>query len=349
MNPCNHLIWRCLAALSLVLLAACSKEPYKQESYVFGTRVEIAIQDEDENKAKQAAAAVLADLDQLHKRLHAWQPSEVTRLNEAFAMSGQPQTVAPDLLQLLRDSRRYESWSKGLFNPAIGGLVRTWGFQADTFEPKLPDETEIKRWVAAKPALQTLAIGDKTIASHNTANQLDLGGVVKGWALDREAALLRKMGIKNALLNIGGNIMALGKKGHRAWVVGIQHPRKNGPIATITLNDGEAIGTSGDYQRYFELEGKRYHHLIDPRTGYPAQGVQSVTVVLPAGEQAGLLSDILTKPLFIDGPGNARDYMKQFQVQDVLLIDAAGKVHASETMQKRLDWEDDKPSVLPLP
>ncbi|WP_137936439.1 FAD:protein FMN transferase [Chitinivorax sp. B] len=342
-------ISRCLAGLALVLLAACSKEPYKQESFVLGTRVEIAILDEDEVKAKQAAAAVLADLDKLHRRFHAWQPSEITQLNEAFARGAQPQPAEADLLQLLRDARRFEAWSNGLFNPAMGGLIKAWGFHADTFESKLPDDAEIKRLLATKPSLQSLAIGDQSVASHNSANQLDLGGIAKGWALDREVAMLRKMGIKSALLNLGGNVIAIGKKGDDAWVVGIQHPSQNGPIATVELRDGEAIGTSGDYQRYFELFGKRYHHLIDPRTGYPAQGMQAATVLVQAGSQAGLLSDIVTKPLFIGGPASARDFITQFQVADVLMIDAKGKVYASDSMLKRLKWADEQPEVAKLP
>jgi thiamine biosynthesis lipoprotein len=96
---------------------------------------------------------------------------------------------------------------------------------------------------------------------------LDFGGYLKGVALDRAADILRSQGVRNALINIGGNILALGYKEGRKWRVGIQHPRRAGALATVELNDGEAIGTSGDYQRYFELDGKRYPHLLDPRTG----------------------------------------------------------------------------------
>ena len=117
--------------------------------------------------------------------------------------------------------------------------------------------------------------------STNPAVQLDLGGYAKGYALDVAAAILQAHGVKNALVNIGGNVIALGTHGDRPWRVGIQHPRKPGTLATLDLHDGEAIGTSGDYQRYFELDGKRYCHLIDPRTGHPAHGMQSVTVLIP--------------------------------------------------------------------
>jgi thiamine biosynthesis lipoprotein len=109
---------------------------------------------------------------------------------------------------------------------------------------------------------------------------------------------LRRQGINNALINIGGNVIALGNKAGRKWKVGIQHPRQAGPLATVELADGEAIGTSGDYQRYFEIDGKRYPHLLDPRIGYPANHTQSVTILIPAGNRAGTLSDASSKPIY---------------------------------------------------
>ena len=133
--------------------------------------------------------------------------------------------------------------------------------------------------------------------------------------------------------------MALGMHGSRAWRVGIQHPRKPGPIATLDLNDGEAIGTSGDYQRYFELEGKRYSHLIDPRSGQPAQNVQAVTV-LTHGNRAGVLSDATSKPLFISGTDSWLTTAKKMHTDKAMLIDANGKVHLTAAIQKRLEFTD---------
>jgi len=133
--------------------------------------------------------------------------------------------------------------------------------------------------------------------------------------------------------------LALGQHGSRAWRVGIQHPRKPGPLATLELRDGEAIGTSGDYQRYFEFNGKRYCHLIDPRSGYPAQGTQAVTI-LTHGERAGLLSDGSSKPLFISGVQGWRDAARQMQISEAMLIDAEGVVHLTVELQKRLEFTD---------
>jgi thiamine biosynthesis lipoprotein len=245
-------------------------------------------------------------------------------------------------------------------------LIQAWGFQADEFKAQLPNEKMIAALLKANPQMSDLVFpsalnpsqpplaparstpvgspltrgaGGGKVFSRNDAVQLDLGGYAKGYALDRAAALLKQQGIQNALINIGGNVLALGQHGSRAWRVGIQHPRKPGPLATLELHDGEAIGTSGDYQRYFEFDGKRYCHLIDPRSGYPAQGVQAVTI-LTHGERAGLLSDGASKPLFISGTSGWSAAAQRMQLPEVLLIDAEGIVHLTAAMQKRLEFTD---------
>lgn len=153
------------------------------------------------------------------------------------------------------------------------------------------------------------------------------------------------MGIHNALINIGGNVMALGSKEGRKWRVGIQHPRQPGPLATVLLDDGEAIGTSGDYQRFFEVDGKRYPHLLDPRSGYPASHTQAVTVLIPAGAQAGTLSDAASKPIFIAGPEAWRDMARRMGVGLVLRIDGEGRIQVSEALHKRLEFLGKTPEI----
>ena len=262
----------------VLLLAGCGKEPiYQQQSYVFGTLVEVTVYGEPEAKAQAATGRVLREFDRLNRDFHAWKPGPVTRLNAAFA-AGKSAPVSPELAAAIRDATRYSQGSGGLFNPAIGRLIALWGFQADDFKPVRPDPAEIRKLVAAHPAMSDISIANGSASSTNPAVQLDFGGYAKGLALDLARRDLQAQGIRNALVNIGGNIIALGSRGDRPWHVGIQHPRKPGAIAELDLHDGEAIGTSGDYQRYFELDGRRYCHIIDPRTGYPAQGVQAVTV-----------------------------------------------------------------------
>ena len=324
-----------LALASLWLLAACAPSPlYQQQAYVFGTLVEVSVYDVPEAQARQATAAVLARFDALHRALHAWQPSDLSRLNAALA-KGRRATVSPELAAMLREVRTLSARADGLFNPAIGGLVALWGFHSEQPQTRVPNAAVIARHVSAAPQMTDLHVENTTIWSDNPAVQLDLGGYAKGAALDEAVRILKAHAIRNALVNIGGNVIALGTHGDRAWRVGIQHPRQAGTLATLDLHDGEAIGTSGDYQRYFEVAGRRYSHLIDPRTGYPATGMQSVTLLF-GGEKAGTRSDALSKPLFIAGPATLATNAARLDIAAYLAVDSHGKIQASPAMTARL-------------
>jgi thiamine biosynthesis lipoprotein len=260
---------RLILAALLLCLAACGRTPLQeQQAYVFGTRVEVLVVSEDPEQGRQAISAVLREFDRLHRAYHAWQASELTVLNAAIA-DGQPLDVKPELADFVREAQALAKQGDYLFDPGIGQLIKLWGFQADEFKAELPPPADIKAWLAGKPSIADLGIAGNTISSRNRKVALDFGGYLKGVALDRAAAILKQQGIHNALINIGGNIMALGSKQGKAWRVGIQHPRQPGPMATVTLADGEAIGTSGDYQRYFEVDGKRYARAAATRLTTP--------------------------------------------------------------------------------
>ena len=326
--------------LLLLLLVGCGEPLHKQQSYVFGTLVEITVYGEAEEKAQRVTDRVLKDFDAMHQSLHAWQPGALEQINAqiAAATPARPAqvTLTPELAAMLADAQRLSARAEGLFNPAIGNLVRLWGFHSDSFEPRLPDQAEIGRLLKAAPNMADLRLEGVKLSCANPAVRLDLGGYAKGYALDRAAATLRREGVNNALVNIGGNIMALGSKGGQAWKVGIQHPRRAGALAALELHDGEAIGTSGDYQRYFELNGKRYCHLIDPRSGWPANQAQAVTVITQ-GEHAGTLSDVASKPLFIAGPAQWRRLAASMGITQALFITADGTLETTPEMARRLD------------
>ncbi|MBT9569280.1 MAG: FAD:protein FMN transferase [Thiobacillus sp.] len=317
------------------LLAACSPPPIvQQQAFVFGTLVELSVLDDDRARASTAMASVLARFDELHGQLHAWQPSELSRLNAALAR-GRPLAVTPELGAMLRDAQTLSIHADGLFNPAIGHLIALWGFHSDAIPGRTPEASAILKSVDAAPRMSDLRFDGDSVSSSNPSVQLDLGGYAKGRALDEAVAILKSRGIRNALVNIGGNVIALGQHGDRPWRVGIQHPREPGALATIDLYDGEAIGTSGDYQRYFEVDGRRYCHLIDPRTGYPAKDMQSLTILV-SGERAGTRSDALSKPLFIGGPAALAAQAATLGVTHYLAVDATGKIYRSPAMQARL-------------
>jgi len=324
-----------LLLLCFFLLAACSRDQvWHRESYVFGTRVEVAVWGDDEAAAGKAMAAVLREFDRMHRAYHAWEPSELTALNDAIAR-GERAKVSPELAAMLKEAKSMAATGDELFDPALGKLIALWGFHKDTFEPRLPDPAAVKALVASAPSMEDVHIEGTTVWSDNRDVALDLGGYAKGYALDRAAAILRQQGVTNALINIGGNVMALGKKGDRPWQIGIQHPRAPTPIAALALYDGEAIGTSGDYQRYFELDGRRYSHLLDPRTGEPAQGTEAVTVLVTPRAGAGVLSDVASKPIFIAGD-NWLTMARRFGLDHVLRVDAKGHIQVTRAMAARM-------------
>ncbi|SBT06908.1 ApbE family lipoprotein [Candidatus Accumulibacter aalborgensis] len=326
-------------------LAACSRAPlHHQEAFVFGTRVEVLIAGLPEAEARPAAAAVLREFDRLHRTYHAWKPSELSALNDAIA-AGRPQPVTAEMAALIAAAQRLALAGDGLFDPGIGRLIALWGFQSDEMPSTMPDAGALAAWRAARPGIADLRLDDHVVSSRQPAVALDFGGYLKGVALDRAASILKEQGVHNALINIGGNVMALGSKNGQRWRVGIQHPRQPGPLATLELNDGEAIGTSGDYQRFFEVDGRRYCHLLDPRSGQPPMHTQALTVLITPGVAAGTLSDVASKPLFIAGSDWPR-LARQMKVDHVLRVDAEGRLQVSSAMQRRLDYVGGQPKDL---
>lgn len=333
----------------LLALAGCSRTPLQeQQAYVFGTRVEVLVVSAEAEQGRLAIAAVLREFDRLHRAYHAWQTSELTALNLAIS-EGRAQQVTPELAALVREAQDLSRQGDYLFDPGIGQLIKLWGFQSDEFKAELPPAAEIKRWLANKPSIADLRFNGDTISSRQRNVALDFGGYLKGVALDRAAAILHAQGIHNALINIGGNIMALGSKEGKKWRVGIQHPRQSGPLATVTLDDGEAIGTSGDYQRFFEVDGKRHAHLLDPRNGYPADHTQAVTVLIPAGPKAGTLSDAASKPIFIAGPEAWQEMAKKMKIGLVLRVDRDNRIFITEALRKRLEFVGQPPQLNVVP
>ncbi len=333
--------------LVLSFLSACSKAPlHQQESFVFGTRVEILIAGLDEAKARPAAAAVLLEFDRLHRTYHAWKPSELSTLNTAIA-SGKTAAVTPEMAAFITDAQRLSAAGEALFDPGIGRLISLWGFQSDEFNAALPDPVALARWRAAKPGMVDLHLDGLRIRSSNAHVALDFGGYLKGVALDRAVSILRAQGVQNALINIGGNVMALGTKNGEHWRVGIQHPRQPGPLATVELKDGEAIGTSGDYQRYFELDGKRYCHLLDPRSGQPVMHTQALTVLISPRQNAGTLSDAASKPLFIAG-STWPELAHKLNVEQVLRVDAEGGIQVTAELNRRLEFVGGPPKTIEI-
>jgi thiamine biosynthesis lipoprotein len=330
-------------ALALLASSACAcalAGEYRASSYVFGTIAQVTVLDADKVHARAAAARVLREFDRMHRELHAWKPGDLVTLNQAIARGDSAIRTTPEIASLIRQAQDLAARSGGLFDPAIGKLVGLWSFHRDRPGGPVPDASDIARLVAAHPRMSDLKVEGDEVTTANRSVQLDFGGYAKGYALDRAADLLRQDGIANALVNVGGNAMALGRHGPRPWRVGLDAPRGGGLLATLELNDGEAVGTSGDYRRYYEIDGKRYSHIIDPRTGYPVAGVESVTVLVDGGAGAGALSDAASKPIFIEGVKRWTEAAARMRVSRAMLVDSDGIVHVTPELRARLHFTE---------
>jgi thiamine biosynthesis lipoprotein len=333
-------------------LSACHPklDLIKKESYVFGTRVEITLYTEDTAAATAALNAALAELDRWQIQWHAWQGNgEVRQLNAALQQGWPHPLSAEGVLvdDMLRRAQPLERLSNGFFSPAIGQIVAAWGFHSDTYAATIPSAQAQLAMQTWRPSLQNLHFstdqqGRTVVNSNNRQVVLDFGGMAKGYALDRVSERLQAADIRHALINIGGNLLALGNKpSGQPWQVGIQAPRGASAMAYFPLYDGEAIGTSGDYQRYFEVDGVRYCHLINPKTAAPDCHNQSASVLIPRQKNAGLLSDVATKPVYFSSAKTAATYRQPFGHADMLMVDGAGEVWISSAWANKIHWTED--------
>ncbi len=329
---------------AITVLAACSRaELHHSQLFSFGTLVDISLWDASPEQVKNAERIIQDELQTMHNAWHAWQPGPLTETNQQLR-TGEWFNPPAGLLPLISQAKQLYQRSGGLFNPAIGQLVALWGFHSDTLPSGPPPEpAAIAQLVALKPGMDAITIDGQRLRSGNPAVQLDLGAFAKGYAVDRIIEKLIASGIKNAIINAGGDLRAIGRHGDRPWRIGIRNPRQQGVLAAIELEEDESVFTSGDYERSYQYDGKRYHHILDPRTGYPARGVTSVTVIHNNAAEA----DAAATALFVAGPREWYKTARSLNIKYVMLVDDKGVIHMNPAMAKRVQFEvADKPEVV---
>jgi FAD:protein FMN transferase len=318
-----------------IFLSACQRvvPEYRATVYVFGTLVEIILRDVDDAKAKKIVASLQEDFQVLHKEWHAWRPGELDRLNKSFA-KGESQRVSELLLPAIEKAKLFEELSDGYFNPAIGRILSAWGFQSDVMpKGKIPPLDEIRALAALKPSMKDVIIDGNLVSSKNPAVSLDFGGFGKGYALDLAEEKLQKLGVHNAVLNAGGDINTMGTHGDRPWIMAIRHPFvKWDVIASVELEPGEELYTSGNYERFIEHDGIHYAHILTPETGMPVNHIVSASVI----HDNGALADAAATALTVAGPKDWYRIAKKMGVKYVLLIDEKGVFYVNPAMKNRL-------------
>ena len=333
--------------LLICSLFACSKPPETFERRVlsFGTLIDVTLSGVSEQQADIALTQIESELNVMHDRWHAWRPSNLMQLN-AQLQAGVPFTVDDDLLPLVEQSKRLSEASKGYFNPAIGKLVGLWGFHRDNPEQNtgIPDEDALQQLVISNPSMSDILIEGNQLTGKNKDIHLDFGGYAKGYGLEVLVELLRSQQIDNALINAGGDIKGIGSVGGRPWKIAIRHPIKSEPIAWLELQSGESIFTSGDYQRQFEYEGKRYHHIIDPSTGYPSTHARAVTVIHPDAATA----DAAATALMVAPKEDWLEVARSLKLHHFLIIDSSLNIYTDSALLKRLHPVDSTLSMVAI-
>lgn len=327
---------RLFLILLTLSLPGCEKPPqtYHHSSLHFGTLIDITLYDVSDQQAQTAFAQLDEDFTMMHAAWSPWVAGPIQRTN-SLLKTGKAFSSGPGTLELIKKSAIIADKTGQLFNPAIGELINLWQIhKADDPDIQPPDKNAIAELVNSKPTLNDIEINGVKLRTDNPHVSLNFGAFAKGYAIDLEINMLKNMGIKNAIINTGGDLKAIGSHGKRPWYIAIQHPRQHTWLAKIETRDEESIFTSGDYERFYLYKGRRYHHILDPRTGYPAQGTQSVTVIHTDSAYA----DAAATALFVAGPADWLQVAKNLQLQQVMLIDSKGVVHVSPQMQQRLTF-----------
>lgn len=321
-----------LAAGLVAWPAAGQAAVQHQQRTLFGSPCDLLLPADAPAAAAQAADAVWLGLATLNRQWNAWKPGALTRLNQGFR-DGRAVPVAPALQAMIQRAAVLEQASGGLFNPGIGGLVGAWGFHDDALRPgPAPAAADLARWQRAAPSLAQIEFRGGWARSRNPGLQLDFGAYAKGVALDWALQRLQAAGVPAALLNLGGNLAALGAPGGRPWQVGVRDPQGPGLVATLATQGREAVVTSGSYERFRLLDGEPATHILDPLAGRPAPAFVSVTVVHPSAA----LADAAATALLVAGPARWQRVAEALQVDQVLVIDRHGRRQATPRLAARL-------------
>ena len=283
-----------IAALTIsvfvVIKNRTDSEYLTTEIYSMNTVIQINISGKDK---KNATDAVTQEINFLNQKFDDFSPqSDVSKINDNAGKNA----VEVDNVTIEIISKALECYKEtdGAFNISVAPLSKLWGFKGN--ELRVPLESEIKQTINLVNINDLIIEGNKVML-RKTSEAIDLGGIAKGYTLDKIKEILPKYNLKSAIINMGGNILTYGISNKGNWLIGIKNPRGDGVVGKITIKGSKFISTSGDYEKYFIENGKRYCHIIDPSTGLPSDKIVSVTVV----SDKGYLGDAFSTAFFVLG------------------------------------------------
>jgi thiamine biosynthesis lipoprotein len=322
---------------------------YKESRELMDTYCTITVVSPTKEKAQEAIEAGFGEIKKLEILLNYFSgDSEISAINKAAGSNAVK--VSSETLDIMQKTLKISELTNGAFDPTIAPVISLWPFSNKTLNNPVPSR-EIVEKALALVNYKKITVNPETAEIHlnNRGMEIDLGGIAKGYAADRAVQAIKGTGVSAALVAVAGDIRGFGmSSAGNVWKVGIQNPRadEENPrpwedvIATISLKD-RAVSTSGDYQRFLIKEGKRYHHILDPRTGYPAENnIMSVSVIAPEG----YVTDSLSTAIFVMGISKGMRLLDSMGV-DGIIIDSDKKIHTTHNMKEILVILNDEYSL----
>jgi thiamine biosynthesis lipoprotein len=320
--PLNFLL---VGLLTLVFAPLSHAEWYKDEQAIMGTSIVAEVWSTDAAKAQEGIRAVMQEMHRIDYLMSPFkEESELSLVNREAA--DHPVKISRELFDLIDRSLYFSRISGGAFDITFSSVGYMYDYRAGV----APSDVDIKK---ALPGINyrhlILNKQDSTIKFTRKGTRIDLGGIAKGYAVDNCIALLSTMGFHQALVTAGGDSRILGDKGGKPWMIGIRDPRKEGNSSVVIPLSDTAISTSGDYERFFERDGVRYHHILNPKTGKSVKETRSATVIGPDATT----TDALSTTLFVLGWQKAFTLLESLPGIDAVIIDSAGKLHYSSGLE----------------
>ncbi|MFS8608339.1 MAG: FAD:protein FMN transferase [Gammaproteobacteria bacterium] len=325
-RPARVVRRRARAALTLAAVLAAAPpaavaEWVGEAIELMGTEVSVELWHDDAAAGRALVEAVLDEYRRIDREMSTYKPeSPISRVNAEAA--SQPVPVSRELLDLVGRALELSDLSGGAFDITYDSV----GFLYDFRARRRPSDEEIGSRLSAIDWRHVVLDRDaSTIRFSQPGVRINLGGIAKGYAVERGAAILREHGVRHAVLNAGGDTRVVGDRRGQPWIVGIRHPRLDDEIVTRLPLVDEAVSTSGDYERYFEEDGRRYHHILNPATGRPTEGVLSVTVIGPDAT----MTDGLSTTLFVLGVEEGLELIERLPGYEAVIVTADGKLSYS--------------------
>jgi thiamine biosynthesis lipoprotein len=307
----------------LTLVPALGRaEWFQREEAIMGTRVAVELWSEDAALAQRAMDAVIAEMQRTDELMSTYKPaSQLSQVN-AHGFE-RPVKVDPEIIEVVTRSLEFSRLSDGAFDVTYASVGYLYDYRAHQYPTgeQIADALPAVDWrqVEVDPE-------QNTIRFLKPGMRIDLGGIAKGYAVDRSIEMLRGLGIRHAMVNAGGDTRLLGDRRGKPWIVGIRDPRNDGRMVTRLPLEDEAISTSGDYERYFEENGVRYHHILVPGTGQSAREVRSVTIL---GSDA-TLTDGLSTTVFVLGVERGMQLVSRLPEVEAVIVDKDGRIYYSD-------------------